>query len=113
MSLKKETLIVIYRSLMVGGIENYVASVIRNALVTNKRVIWICNKSKLYSPIYKDIIEDKRLEIIKINFSGINIYKLPKIDLTHQEKVKIMVFDIFRMFQAYKLKHKYKTTLLL
>lgn len=110
MGLTNETLIVIYRSLLVGGIENYVASVIKNALTTNKRVIWICNTEKLYSPVYKEIVEDKKMEIITINFSGINIYKLPKIDLSQQEKVKVMVFDIFRLFQAYKLKEKYKET---
>lgn len=104
----KDTLVVIYRSLMVGGIENYVTSLINNALSLNKRVVWVCHTKKLYSPVYKSIVEDKRLEIINTDFSSINLYKLPKIDLSDQGSVKIMVFDIFRLFQAYKLKEKHK-----
>lgn len=63
----KDTLVVIYRSLMVGGIENYVTSLINNALSLNKRVVWVCHTKKLYSPVYKSIVEDKRLEIIKVH----------------------------------------------
>lgn len=104
----KGTLIVLYRSLSVGGIENYVIRVIRNALKSGKRVIWICNIGCIYSPIYRDVIEDPCLEIEEINFSGLNIYKLPSLHFTENENVKVLVFDIFRLYQAYKLRKKYK-----
>ena len=104
----KGTLIVLYRSLSVGGIENYVISAIRNALKSGKRVIWICNKGCNFAPIYRDVIEDPCLEIEEIDFSGLNIYKLPNLHFIENENVKVMVFDIFRLFQAYKMRRKYK-----
>jgi hypothetical protein len=105
---KKNTLIIIYRSLQVGGIENYVANIMRNSLKSGKRVIWICNTARLVSDVYRDILEDKHLEIIKINFAGLNLYEIPRISFSKGENVKIIVFDIFRLFQAYKIRKSYK-----
>lgn len=104
----KDTLLIIYRSLQVGGIENYVANVMRNSLRTGNRVIWVCNTEKVFSDVYKDVLNDEHIEIIKANFSGLDLYKIPEMSFSEDEKVKIMVFDIFRLFQAYKIKHKYK-----
>ena len=109
MSNKKETLVIIYRSLLVGGIENYVTNIMHNALKSNKRVIWICNKDMLYSSLYQNIIEETQIEVKRINYSGLNIYKLPNMSFAKDENIKIMVFDIFRLFQAYKIKNRYKT----
>lgn len=110
MCCKRDVLIIIYRSLLVGGIENYIIQVMRNALKSGKKVIWVCHSNKQYSHVYSDVLEDDRLEIKAINFSGVDIYKFPNIQLSKNENVKILVFDIFRLFQAYKFRKKYKET---
>lgn len=101
-----KTLIVLYRSFNVGGIETNMADMMQNAFDKGCRVIWISNRDKKYSPTYSYIFENPRCEIIPINYSSINPYNIPKLYLEPTEEIWITAFDIKQLFFAYKLRKK-------
>lgn len=104
---KKQTLIVMWQKLTVGGVEKNAVDMIANALSNDNRVIWIGNKKKIYSQVYANVIENPGLEFIGINYSRINLYNIPKIKFKVGETITILTFDIVNCFVAYKFKEKY------
>ncbi len=104
---KKKTLIIIYRSFNVGGIETCMSNVMSNALDNGNRVIWICHKDVKYSKVFSKIIEHPQCEYLPVNFSAINPLVLPKIKIDNEEEVVIAVFDIKGLYTAYKVRKQY------
>lgn len=100
-----KTLVIIYRSLFVGGIEKNVIDIMNNAIHNGNRVIWICDKDNKYSKLYESTI--KKIEVIPLDFSRINILKVPKLSIASNEELDIMTFDIFRLYMGYGIRKQY------
>lgn len=100
-----KTLVIIYRSLFVGGIEKYIIDMMNNAIQNGNRVIWICHKDMKYSNLYESTIN--KIEIKCFDFSQINILKVPQLNIAVNEELYVMAFDVFRLYVGYGIRKKY------
>lgn len=106
-----KTLVIVYRSFFVGGIETNMADVMESALKNGLRVIWICNSPVKYSDVFKTVIEHPNCMIVPINFSSINPFGVPNIPIEKGEELYVLVFDVFKLYFAYKLRARYKNNI--
>lgn len=102
----RKVLIIFYRKFGVGGIENYSITLIKNALLNNHRVILIGSSSKEYAAVYKDVLEDNRIEFVPYNYSTIKTQRFPNINLSHNEEATIIVYELARVFTAFQFKKR-------
>lgn len=100
-----KTLVIVYRSLFVGGIEKYVIDMMKNAITKGNRVIWMCHKDVKYSHIYDSIIE--KVEIVPTDFSRFNILKVPQLEIASNEELYVFTFDVFRLYLGYNIRRQY------
>lgn len=103
----KQTLVVLYKSFSVGGIETNMADIMTNALKNNRRVIWVGDIRLKYDPAFSNLIENEKLEKVSINYSTIKSLPVPHLSFEENEEVSITIFDV-RMFNiACKIREKY------
>lgn len=104
---RKEVLIVVYRSLTVGGIESNTYNIMKNALNSNRRVIWICDAHRNISPIYSELLTHPNFSEVRVNMSALNPWIIPNIDIYKDEKAVILAFSYFHLYYAYQIRKKY------
>lgn len=102
-----KTLVVVYKCFNVGGIETNMANIMRNALNNGQRVIWICNSKIQYSDVFKPVLEHPNCKICPINFSALYPFNVPLLDISADDELFVTVFDVFRLYFAFRLRQKY------
>jgi len=104
-----DVLIVIYRSLNVGGIEANTYDMITNALKRNKRVIWICDVKRFISPVYSDVLNHPNFSEVRVNMSGANPWTIPKLDIDSKSRIVVLSFSYFHLFYGFSIRKKYSS----
>lgn len=104
----KKTLVVLYRSFNVGGIETNMFDIMFNAIQNNRKVIWVADINGKYDNIYREVFEHPNCERININYSSLNPLPIPDLKLEKEEELFITVFDIRTLFIAFRIRNKYK-----
>lgn len=109
MASNKKTLIVICRTLGVGGIETNAIVMMKNALENGRRVIWVGDKAKNYSPNFREVIDNPMLQFLPCNFSHIDVFHMPEINFEVDEQVFFVTFCLDSCYKALRYRHKYPT----
>lgn len=106
--MEKNTLVINYRHMGVGGIENYIVGIIKNALDNNNRVIWLCDTKPIIAPIYEHILNGDRVEKHPYDVHKHHWFHHDKLCFEQDEKVVILSFSAFDHVRALQLKQEYR-----
>ena len=104
----RKILIVNYRNLEVGGIENYIYDVTIAALKESYEIIWMCDVNPAVSPIYSDIFDTDRVKKIICNTHSYHWYAHESIDFRNVERIIVLSFDFFNHIKALDMLKKIK-----
>lgn len=94
--------------LHLGGIENYVCSLIPIMLDAGVRVIWIRQKNKAVGMSFENVLSDKRIEQIFVHNPNIQWFRCDSIKLDKDDKVVVLSFNPSSMAKSLSLVKEYK-----
>lgn len=100
------TIIINYPHMTVGGIENYIIELLQKLLNTEHRIIWMCDHNCSISDVYKEIMNNPRIERCVCNSHGMSWFKHGKIEIDGNEDALILSFSFFDHARALDLKRK-------
>lgn len=103
----KETLVVIFWALRMGGIETNAVQIMKNALSNKRRTIWVGDRRKEYTKVFGDVIENHSLEYVPMDIHHIDLYRIPPISFQPKEKVTFVTFSLYDCYKALKYRRKY------
>ena len=106
--MEQETLVIIFWSLNMGGIETNAVQIMKNALDKKRRTIWVGDSKKEYSSNFRDVIESPNLEFVSMNIHSIDLFKIPAINFRTNEKITFVTFNLYDCFKAFKFRSKYR-----
>lgn len=86
---RKKTLVVNYAGLNVGGIENFFSKLMKYAIETGHRVIWLTTKMHVENAFYKDLVKNPNLEKIYVGH-GRTTFKKIKINFDSSENIVML-----------------------
>lgn len=107
--MKKKTLIVNYFGMGTGGIETYIASLMRYAVSQGHRVIWFTNDGVPQNAKQKDIVGNPKIEMILFAVGRRKFFhNSPNLHLTEDEDVVMISFVPEDYMWAEQFRYKYK-----
>lgn len=104
----KNTLVINYRNMGVGGIENYIIGVMQLALDNGNRVIWLCDTKPVIAPIYAEVLNSEKVEKCPCDVHKHHWFRHEELCFAKDEKVVILSFAAFDHVRALELKQEYK-----
>jgi hypothetical protein len=109
MNSRKKTLMFIYQSMDIGGIEVYLIRLIRKLKKNGNRIIWLCTVTdKFIDESFKKDLLDGYVEIIDINTRGFNWIKHTSLQFNRNEEVVALAFNPMDYFRLESIKKQYK-----
>lgn len=99
----RNVLIVNYRNMDVGGIENYIIGIINTALKDGYKIIWLSDVHPVVNPIYKQILTLDAIERVPCNTHDLHWFQHPRIDLSVYDKVVILSFGFLDHIRGLEL----------
>ena len=103
--MEKKTLIVNYPGLSMGGIEKYLASLMKYAIVQGYRVIWITTKKGVKESFFSEISSSPKVEKVFVRRGGFTL--IFPIELSNDEHITMLSLEPLYFFRAEMLRHKY------
>lgn len=91
----KRKLVINYRNLLMGGIEDIISILIKNSIDMNDEIIWLSDVEPKISPIYKDLLRDSHITRIPCNIHGVYWSKFNNIDFLNYGEIVIISFSFF------------------
>lgn len=98
----KKIIVINYRNLDVGGIENYINDVVNVALKEDYEIWWLCDINPVISPIYK-VFHNKTIKKIYCNTHSIHWFYHKNITFHDAKKIIILSFSFFDHLRALEL----------
>ena len=98
-----KTIIINYKALLVGGVQNYIFDVVNRYIELGYRVIWIRRKKLIISDIYKEIMINK-VENYKLSALQLHLFKNIPLNLSSEDEVVILSFKCQDHARALKIK---------
>ena len=102
----KNTFVINYGHMDVGGIENYASQVIELGLEQGCRVIWLCDAQYSLSSVYAPLMNDPRVEKCRCSNHGMTWFRHEPLHFTEEENVIIFSFSFFDQARALQLKNE-------
>lgn len=90
--MKKVTLIINYPGLQMGGIEKYLAELMRYALNRQYRVVWLTTKEKIQKASFKDLADSEKVEKIIVGINQ-NLFQKRVLPFRNNENVIMLSFE--------------------
>ena len=102
----KRTVIINYRNLLVGGIENIIVSIIKNSITQKHRIVWLCDINPQISSVNAELLSTPNIERVPCDTHGVHWFKEPSMNLDGEENV-IISFNLFDQVRALQIKKHY------
>lgn len=98
--MKKNILLINYRNMGVGGIENYIYHVIKTALREEYEVIWLCDTHPIIAPIYESFFDTEKIKKIPCETHGFHWFRHGDIVLSQYSRIIVISFNFLDHVRA-------------
>ena len=106
--MERRAVVINYRNMAVGGIENYAYQIMKHAMKEDFDVIWFSDPTPIVSSIYDDVLNSKKLTIVKCDTHKFNWFKHKKLSLNNYERIVLLSFSFFDHLRILELIKKEK-----
>lgn len=96
-------LVINYRNMDVGGIENYVYYMIKQALRENYRIIWLCDINPKISPVYENLLNSVQVRKVYCNTHSFHWFTHSSLDLNKYDLIISISFNFMDHMRSLEL----------
>lgn len=97
---KNKILIINYRNMLIGGIENYIYQLTKVQLKTGCKIIWLCDPDAKIAKQYEDIFNDSLVERHYVNVHSMYWAKTKRIKFIDDFRYTILSFNLYDHIRA-------------
>lgn len=97
---ENKALIINYRNMLIGGIENYIYQLTKAQLRNGCKIIWLCDPDTKIAKQYEDIFNDSLIERHCVNVHSIHWAKTIRIKFNDDFKYTILSFNLYDHIRA-------------
>lgn len=101
--MEKNALVINYRNMGVGGIENYIYHVMKTALREEYEVLWLCDIHPIIVPIYDKFLNSENINRIYCDTHGFKWFRHRKIALSQYSRIIVLSFNFMDHIRALEL----------
>lgn len=101
--MEKNALVINYRNMGVGGIENYIYHVMKTALREEYEVLWLCDIHPIIAPIYESFFDTEKIKKIPCETHGFHWFQHGGIEFSQFSRIIVLSFNFLDHVRALEL----------